>query len=293
MKKITVFTPTYNRAYCLDQLYQSLCTQTSDDFKWLIIDDGSTDGTGHLVKKWMDEERVEIDYHYKVNGGMHTGHNLAYSLINTELNVCIDSDDYMPINAIQLILEKWSNVNLKNRYAGIIGLDALEDGQIVGTKVPDNITNGTLTDLYIKHKVKGDKKIILKTEVVNKYPFYPEFKNEKLVPLDVLYKLIEQDYLFIYVNEIYCIVNYQFDGSSKTIFKQYIQSPRGFAYARKIYIKYSKSKIDSFKAYAHLISAAIFSRDIKIAFREVNPLVTFALFPFGLVLCLFILIKQK
>ena len=56
MKTIAVFTPTYNRAYCLQELYESLVKQTSQDFEWLIIDDGSTDTTKALVFEWLKEQ---------------------------------------------------------------------------------------------------------------------------------------------------------------------------------------------------------------------------------------------
>ena len=104
MKTLTVFTPTYNRAYLLPKLYRSLCDQTNKDFIWLIIDDGSIDNTEEIISQWIFEDKIDIKYHYKDNGGMHTGHNLAYKVIETELNVCIDSDDFMPDNAVELIL---------------------------------------------------------------------------------------------------------------------------------------------------------------------------------------------
>ena len=74
MKTLTVYTPTFNRAYCLGQLYDSLVSQQNKDFKWLIIDDGSSDNTKTLVESWMAEGKVEIEYYYKPNGGMHTPH---------------------------------------------------------------------------------------------------------------------------------------------------------------------------------------------------------------------------
>ena len=90
MKRITVFTPTFNRAYCLAQCYDSLLRQTNKDFTWLIIDDGSSDNTKELVKTWINKGQFDIQYHYQDNQGMHGAHNAAYRLIKTELNVCID-----------------------------------------------------------------------------------------------------------------------------------------------------------------------------------------------------------
>ena len=103
MKTLTVFTPTYNRAHTLKRLYESLCTQTCDDFEWLVIDDGSTDFTKELIDGFIRQNRLPIRYIYKENGGLHTGYNTAYDNITTELNVCIDSDDFMPEDAVEIL----------------------------------------------------------------------------------------------------------------------------------------------------------------------------------------------
>lgn len=292
-KTLTVFTPTFNRAHLLPRLYESLCLQTSQDFIWLIIDDGSSDGTDELVKEWQEENKIAIEYHFKENGGMHTGHNLAYQVIDTELNVCIDSDDYMPDDAIEKIMKEWDNIADKSNIAGIIGLDADKNGEIIGTKIPDHLTQGTLHELYYNHQVTGDKKIILRTDVIKQYPSYPEYEGEKLVPLGILYMMMGKDYDFVYKNEVYCIVEYQEEGSSHTIFKQYKQSPRGFAYARKIHIKYADKIKNKVKGYLHLISSALFAKDVKIAFSGVNPLVSGILFPAGIVLNIYIRSKIR
>lgn len=70
MKTLTVFTPTYNRAHTLVRTYESLCRQTSKDFEWLIIDDGSTDVTEEHVFSWIAENTIEIRYVKKPNGGL-------------------------------------------------------------------------------------------------------------------------------------------------------------------------------------------------------------------------------
>ena len=291
MKRITVFTPTYNRAHLLPRLYESLCRQTLKEFLWLVIDDGSSDNTNRLIKNWQKENKIKIQYHYKNNGGMHTGHNAAYQLIETELNICIDSDDYMPADAIKKIILKWDDLENKSNIAGIIGLDADKDGEIIGTTIPENVEKGSLHDLYHRYAVSGDKKIILRTDVVKKYPYYPEYESEKLVPLGILYLMIGKNYDCIYTNEVYCIVEYQEEGSSHSIFRQYKQSPRGFAYSRKIQIRYLESFSNQIKNYAHLISASLFAKDLSIAFKGVNPLKTILLYPAGILLHIYLLQK--
>ena len=180
--RITVFTPTFNRAHTLPRTYESLKKQRDKRFIWLIIDDGSTDDTKQLVSQWMKEnDSFQIKYIYKENGGMHTAHNIAYENIETELNVCIDSDDCLAENAIDLILDFWDKSNHKN-YAGIIGLDSDFDGNIIGSDL-GNITETTLSGFYANGG-RGDKKLVYRTDIINQYPPYPVFDGEKYVGLN-------------------------------------------------------------------------------------------------------------
>lgn len=292
MKILTIFTPTYNRVGLLPRLYASLKAQTLQDFVWLIIDDGSTDGTTELVKEWQQENLIKIQYEFKQNGGMHTAHNLAYEKITTELNVCIDSDDYMPSKAVETIVKRWK-INKNQNVAGLIGLDVLQNGEIVGTSMPDNLKTSTLHKLYFHYKVKGDKKLVLRTDVVKQYPRYPEFENERLVPLGILYLMIGQSYEFLLVNKPLCVVEYQDDGSSKTILQQYRKSPRGFAHARLVELKYNTDYTAKLKNTLHLISSAIFLKDYKLPFRSPFPIFSFLLIPGGLLLNLYIRWKTR
>lgn len=293
MKTITVFTPTYNRAYCLHQCYNSLVSQTNKDFIWLIIDDGSTDDTESLVAGWVGEGKVDIKYHYQKNQGMHGGHNTAYELIDTPLNICIDSDDYMPDNAVDLILEKWKLIKDNPHYAGIVGLDADKSGNIIGTKFPKELKETTIYEIYHKHRVKGDKKLVYRTDVVKKYPKYPLYEGERFVPLGYLYQLIDQDYKLYPVNEVYCIVEYMPDGSSLNMLKQYRRHPKGFAFSRIAGMQYAKSFKDKFKNAIHYVSCAMFTKNGKFLAESPKKLTTLLAIPFGVLLNLYIRVKTK
>lgn len=292
-KTLTIFTPAFNRAHLLPRLYQSLCEQTKQDFIWLIADDGSSDGTDKLVEQWQTEGKIEILYFYKENGGMHTAHNLAYKNMNTELNVCIDSDDWMPVDAVEKILNKWESIENKEKIAGLIGLDAEENGQIIGTKIPEHLTQGSIYNLYQRQSVRGDKKVVLRTDLVKQYPLYPEYPEERLVPLSILYAMISRDYDFVYHNEVYCIVEYQEDGSSGTIFKQYFQSPKGFAYSRLIEKEYSEHPWYSLKSSAHLGVTALITKDFSWLFKKPKVYQNFLMFPVGIILYFYFKAKAK
>jgi glycosyltransferase involved in cell wall biosynthesis len=290
MKKITVFTPTFNRAYCLGQLYESLLQQTNTDFIWMIVDDGSSDNTKELVQSWINENAIEICYLFQENQGMHGAHNTAYQNITTELNVCIDSDDFMPIDAIERILSHESELQDDN-LAGLIGLDAYKNGSIIGTTIPHTLKTTTVNDLYYKHGVKGDKKVVIKTKVVKQFPLYPVYNGEKLVPLGTLYLLIDQRYQWLCTNDVLCIVEYLADGSSNTILKQYKVSPRGFGYFRMVKMKYSSSVVEKIKSSIHLVSSAIFAKDAGLITKSPNVFLVVLSAPFGLLLNVYIRYK--
>lgn len=282
MATLTVFTPTYNRAYILKQCYDSLCRQTCKDFVWLIVDDGSSDNTKEIVDEWMaNDNGFEIRYVYKENGGMHTGHNKAYELIDTELNVCIDSDDYMPDDAVELIVDFW-NENRDSSYSGIIALDVYKNGEVIGKELPDK--KSTTLSGYYQNGGQGDKKLIYRTEVINKYPAYPEFEGEKFVPLDYKYLLADQDYELLVMNKPVCVVEYMEDGSSKNMLRQYYKNPKGFAFMRKVHMIYDKGFVRKFKNCIHYVSSSFISGNRHFVKESPKKGMTVLAVPFGIVL---------
>lgn len=284
---LTVFTPTYNRAYTLHLCYESLIRQSCKEFIWLIIDDGSTDNTQALVKEWKLENKVNIRCVYQENQGMHGAHNTAYAKIDTELNVCIDSDDYMPDDAVEKIVSFWEN-NGSDKVAGIVGVDADRDGRIIGTKMPDAVKTSTLTDLYGKHRVKGDKKLVYRTELIKYTPPYPLFPGEKYCPLSYKYILIDQQYPLLITNDILCHVEYLADGSSLNIIKQYKKNPRGFSFFRKEAMKYAPTFKERFRESIHYVSSNLMIKNYKFLFESPRRWTTILATPFGMALYLYI-----
>ncbi|WP_078432585.1 glycosyltransferase family 2 protein [Metabacillus halosaccharovorans] len=292
MKKLTVFTPTYNRAYCLHYCYESLKAQTNKEFVWLIIDDGSSDNTEDLVNQWKQECAIEIRYIKQENQGMHGAHNTAYEHIDTELNVCIDSDDYMPVDAVEKILSFWGKYG-NDQVSGIIGLDAYKNGEIIGTKMPENISQSTLFDLYNKFSITGDKKLVYRSELTKKYP-YPIFENEKYVGLAYKYHKLDEEYPMLLINEVLCIVEYLPDGSSLNMLKQYRVNPKGFAFYRRELMKLQFGSMKfKFRQAIHYVSSSLISKNKS--FIKESPLKIITLFatPLGLLLYLLIMSKTK
>lgn len=290
MPTLTVFTPAYNRAHTLPRTYQSLLEQDCKDFVWLIVDDGSSDNTAELVKGWQTKDNgFEIQYIYKKNGGMHTAHNTAYENIVTELNVCIDSDDKMSKGAVRKILDKWMQVKDAG-YAGVIGLDADFEGKIIGKGFSDNLKETTVIGYYATGGA-GDKKLVYRTDIIKKYPEYPVFEGEKYVALAYKYRLIDQEYKMAVLNEVLCDVEYQMDGSSMNMLRQYVKNPNGFAFWRKVCMKYPESKKRLFMECVHYVSSSILAGNKKFMKESPRKLMTLFAIPFGIMLTIYI--KQK
>lgn len=262
MKTLTIFTPAYNRSDTIGRTYKSLCRQTCKDFEWLVIDDGSTDNTRELIAGWIKDHKIDIRYIYQTNQGMHGAHNTAYRNINTELNTCIDSDDYMPDDAVEKILSLWKSKG-SDKYAGIIGLDArMSDLNIIGTKFPEDLKETTLRDYYEIHKGAGDKKLVYRTELIKKYAEYPLFEGEKYVGLAYKYNLIDDDRIpLITSNEVYVIVDYQLDGSSFSMWKQYWNNPKGWAFLRKYDMKHCHTFKRKVESNIHYVSHSLRSKN--------------------------------
>lgn len=289
MKTLTVFTPAYNRAHTIGRTYKSLCRQTCKDFCWLVVDDGSSDNTRQLVEAWIAEGKIPIRYIYQENQGMHGAHNTAYRNIETPLNTCIDSDDFMPDDAVEKILECWREHG-GDDVAGIIGLDVTEDGKVIGTRFPDGMTRTTLQGFY-QAGGRGDKKLVYRTDVIKRYPEYPLFEGERYVGLAYKYMLIDQDYQLITLNEPLVVVEYQQDGSSFNMFKQYWNNPRGFAFFRKAEMATTRSLKRKMKVCTHYVSSSIISRNWRFVQESPEKLLTLLCIPSGF--ALFCLIRYK
>lgn len=285
--KLTVFTPTFNREYILPVLYQSLLRQTSQDFVWLIVDDGSTDNTEALVQSWINENVISIRYIYQENLGMVGAHNTAHHNINTELNVCIDSDDYMPDNAVETILRKWDE-NKNEKLMGMVGLDSYKNGDIIGSMFPDKVNTATFSELLFKYHLKGDKKYVLRTDLIKKHLPYPSVPNEKFPAPSYMYLILEQKYDLLLLNEVLCIVEYLPDGNSMNKIKQIFKSPNAFALYRIARMKYPYNYIDKFKNAIHYVSNKLIGNSEGLLKESPAKITTVLALPFGYLLSLYL-----
>ena len=171
--RFTVFTPTFDRAHTLDRVYHSLCVQTFKEFEWVIVDDGSTDGTDDLVAGWQTENRFPISYEKQLNQGKHIAVNLGATLARGELFLIADSDDTFPPNALETFYDVWTAIPVSDRkhFTGVTGLCVYPDGEIIGDKFPADIFDSTPADCFYRYGIKGEKWGFHRTDVIRKFPF--------------------------------------------------------------------------------------------------------------------------
>ena len=226
--KFTIFTPTYNRKELLKNLYESLKNQTYKDFEWIIVNDGSSDGTELSVRQFLDEKILDIKYFYKENGGKQRAYNYGVEKARGELFICLDSDDKYVDNALETILKYWKKYGNDREIAGMGYLSIYENGEVIGTKFPKDEMITTQFDIYNKYKVKGDKGLMFRTKILKQFPF-PVFKGEKFTTEAVVYNRISEKYKMLYINEKIEIKEYQGDGLTSKYNELLMRNPEGQA----------------------------------------------------------------
>ena len=325
MKTITIFTPSYNRVHTIRRTYESLCNQTCNDFDWLIIDDGSTDGTRKWVESlgskiitkgqkfdWMGRPiegtdnnyfvielpKFKLTYIRKPNGGLYTGYNVAYATIKTELCVCVDSDDYMPNNAVENIITLWrryypsdshnnqQSVLTSQEYCGIIGLDFYADkGTPIGGFFPEGMIETYRSDLFIKKIHYGDCKEVMRTDLMRQVAPQIGFEGEKNFNPSYMLSQIWDKYPLLVINANLCNVDYQIgaDSMSDAIYRQYINSARSYAKHRLLHMKLKRYSYSlKFRSAAHYISSCLLSKDGNWLKNSPMKLTTLFAIPFGI-----------
>lgn len=223
---VTVFTPTYNRAYILGDLYHSLQRQTCMDFEWLIVDDGSADDTEALVASWQGEKNpFPIRYVYQENGGKCRAINRGLKEADGRLFFTVDSDDYLTDDAIEKVIRWDGELPQDGHFCGYVGNRGITPTQTPNRLFPGGYLDGTALDRY--DQVDGERAFVFYTEVHRKY-LYPEFPGEKFLTEAVTWDLMAHDgYKMRFYNDIIWIWEYKDDGLTRAGYRVFLENPQG------------------------------------------------------------------
>ena len=273
---VAVFTPTYNRAYKLPDLYASLLRQTSKDFVWLVVNDGSSDNTRQLVQSYIDEGKISIRYVYRENGGKQRAHNTALEHCNEELFFTVDSDDYLVDTAIEQVTCAWNEWRQKPDVAGIVALKGKSSSEPLNGRFPEGIQTTKVYDLYNKHQFTGDAEMIYRTSILKKYP-YEVAEGEKFIAESYAYLQIDDNYDLAVLDSVVMVCEYLPDGYTQSARKVAQENPRGYMKVKKLYMERATSVPDKFESCALYLVGAYYAHEFWGAMREIgNPFLALA-----------------
>lgn len=240
--RITVFTPTYNRGYIIENLYHSLKRQTFHDFEWIVVDDGSIDDSKELFSRLSREDSFfPIQYIRVENGGKHRAINIGVSLASGELFLTVDSDDYLADDALEKIdrIEKTIQADERGCFCGVCGQKGYSSGVPIGKTYQGDILDITVLERP-KYHIDGDKAEVFYTEILRQYPF-PEFEGENFMTECVVWDKIASDgYKMRFFNDIIMICNYLEDGLTVQGNSLLYRNPKGYGLYIYQSIKYGK-----------------------------------------------------
>ena len=239
--KITVFTPTYNRAYIIETLYRSLQRQSCTDFEWLVVDDGSSDGTEELFARWAQEENpFPIRYHKQENGGKCRAINAGLGLAEGELFLNVDSDDYLTDDALEKIVRWESELPKDRNFCAVAGNLGTAPNETPNNSFEGGYFDGNAFDRY--GAVKGERAYAFYTEIHRKY-LYPDCPGEKFMTEAVTWNRMAHDgYKIRFHNDIIWIYEYKPDGLTQAGDRLFWENPQGtgiFFREKAKFLKYS------------------------------------------------------
>ena len=223
---ITILTPTFNRAHLLPRLFESLTHQTDFNFEWLVMDDGSTDGTSDLFAgNTFLSAPFPIRYYRQENGGKHCALNAGVKQAKGDFIFIADSDDRLLPQSVAIVEQHASAIADDNTFAGVAGLDVFDDERIVGPGLPQDIIDCNAMDIRYRYHVDGDLKEVFKTTVLQEFPF-PEIQDEKFCPEQLVWFRIAQKYKLHYFNTPIYVAEYQPNGITASIIRVRMLAPQ-------------------------------------------------------------------
>lgn len=225
MDKLSILTPTYNRASLLPRLYNSLIKQSNQNFTWYVVDDGSSDDTRDVINSYIQENKIKIKYFYKPNGGKHTALNIGIQQISEDLVMIVDSDDYLTSDAIQIVTNDAFRIE-GSQFCGLGYLKESTNYNVVGKKYTGDCIEDTFINQRYNKNTYGDKCEVFKTAILKQFPF-PEFDGEKFLSEATVWCRMSGPYKMVFINKAIYVCEYQEGGLSDGVRKRLFKNPKG------------------------------------------------------------------
>lgn len=293
-KTVAVLTPTYNRGYILGVLFESLKRQTCFDFKWYIVDDGSTDDTKETCENFRTES-FEIVYVYKNNGGKHTAVNKGVELIEEDLTFIVDSDDYLTDDAIEKITYDWKRYSNIAEVGGLSYYRIHADGSVIGDVYG---LNKDFIDSYINVRINrnvgGDKAEVYRTDLLKTYKF-PVFDGERFCSEAIVWAAISRaGYNLAFIEKGIYVCEYREDGLTNEGRLKIKKNPEGYLEHARLFLFKDVKQIYQWKyTLLYIVTSLLAGHKIRRSYCECNKKIKYICsFPFAIILLMLFKMKK-
>lgn len=289
MKLLTIYTPAYNRREYLKPLYESLLAQTLQDFVWLVVDDGSDDGTEALMTELAAENRIEIRYIKKENGGKHTATNIAFECCDTELiMVALDSDDVLKEDAVSTIAEDY--VSTGKKFSGYIYMKENTKGELFVKRFDSDLREMSWQEAVVGGHFDGEAVLILKSDYAKGFS-YPVIEGERFFTEAYVYLQMTEPFWWS-CKSIY-VAEYLEDGYTKNIMRSFAGNPVSYAMFNDMRVKLYRTPLKRLKYAAYYCGFSMLSGRRGFVGTCSVPVAAFLAFPFGVAFFLMLKIKRS
>lgn len=285
---LSIVTPTYNRGSLLMRCFTSLKEQTSHDFEWIIIDDGSTDDTESVAAHFLDEKTdFPIYYEKKENGGKHTALNASHKYIHGEYVLILDSDDRLTLDAVASALQGWSGYEEEKDIGIVTFLKENSAGEVYAYAADENIPTDVLR---YKRVCRGSSDCceVIRASLFQKYPF-PVFEGERFLAETALWYRAGLEGSCVYINKPIYICEYLEGGLTASGRKMRVRNPQGGMYTSNLRMHRRCRLPDRIKAGLLFVCYGFFAhlhpRDILQKYPDHRALKTVCLLPGYLMYC--------
>lgn len=285
MPKLTIFTATYNRAYILPKLYESLRNQTCCDFEWTLVDDGSDDDTSSLIKKWLNEiTPFRIKFIQATHGGKIRAINQAVSIAQGSFFLIVDSDDYLSTDAVEWMYSKMPEIENNEKFAGFSGIRCRKDeSYIIEPQFEGKPFIDCLNTERRRYKLHADMAEVYKIEVLRKYPF-PVVEGEFYTPENVVWDNIAlAGYLVRWYDKKIYYCEYLEDGITKGWDVLRKKNPIGFAMSANTYLKYAHGVFAKLQLIGEILYCCFLKKNFSFLKKTVYPKLSYMLLPAGFI----------
>lgn len=222
---LSIVTPAFNRGNLLRRCFESLKKQTSNDFEWIVVDDGSVDDTESIVQSIKDTSNFPVIYVKKENGGKHTALNASHPYVHGKYVLILDSDDYLTNDAVETVLHHWNIYESKSDIGIVTFLKGYSVSEPNCYAKDENVPVDILRYKRICIK-SSDCCEVIRTELFKKYPF-PVFEGERFISEGTLWNRVATTHKCVYINQVIYICEYLEGGLTKSGRAMRIKNPYG------------------------------------------------------------------